>query len=151
MSLCASICATVMGMDPWALFATALVQQLFAMVWFGLIVKTIADYYLAADKGVRRVEHIVHRYSPALCTFATFLAGVVRAVAVYTVFTLCNGKGLCDYQQAGVVVAVLACINQHQFFSCQRPLPLLLTDCGYELAAALLASVSFFGLQKFNV
>ncbi|RNF11460.1 hypothetical protein TraAM80_00906 [Trypanosoma rangeli] len=140
-----------MGMDLWVLFAAALVQQLFAMVWFGLIVKTISDYYLAADKGVRKVGHIVHRYSPPFCAFATFVAGIVRAVAVYTVFTLCNGKGLYDYQQAGVVVAVLACINQHQFFSCQRPLPLLFTYCGYELAAALLVSISFFVMQKFNV
>ncbi|EAN84217.1 hypothetical protein C3747_1g326 [Trypanosoma cruzi] len=149
MTLSALICEAIMRMDPWTILLAALVQQLFSMVWFGLIVKTVADYYLAADKGVRRVEHIVYRYSPVFCCITTFAAGAARAVAVHTIITVCNGKGLCDYQTAGVVVALLTCINQHQFFSCQRPLPLLLTECGYEFAAALLASVCCLGMQTF--
>ncbi|KEG13006.1 hypothetical protein DQ04_01271060 [Trypanosoma grayi] len=138
-----------MGANPWVIIASAIIQQVFALIWFRFIVKTVADYYLAADKGVRRVEHMVHRYSTTVCSVATLAAGIARSIAILAIVSIFQGSALTDYQQAGMVVAALACINQHQFFWSQRPMPLLLTDGGYEVAAALLASVSCFLMQKF--
>lgn len=138
----------IVGANISVFLGAALVQLVLAALWFGCIFRKIVDYHLAADKGVRRVEHMLHRYSPFFCTASTFIAGVARAVAVEVIVSAIHGKELSSYVQAGLMVASLACINHHHFLWCQRPMPLLLADCGHEVVAALLAAVSCFGLQN---
>ncbi|ORC91979.1 uncharacterized protein TM35_000041930 [Trypanosoma theileri] len=149
MSVNALLWTALQSVNPWAVLACAIIQEVFAFLWFGCILKNVGDYYLAADKGVRRVEHIVHRYSFLFCNSTTIAAGILRAVSVQVMVTVCGGHTFNDYQQAAVVIALLSCINLHDSFWSQRPLPLLLTNCGYEAAAAVLAAVSYFGMQKY--
>ncbi|KAH9601764.1 hypothetical protein LSM04_007187 [Trypanosoma melophagium] len=149
MSVNTSLWTALQSVNPWAVLACAIIQEVFAFLWFGCILKTVEDYYLAADKGVRRVEHIVHRYSFFFCNLTTIASGILRAVSIHAMVSVCGGNTLNDYQQAAVVVALFSCINQHQFFWCQRPLPLLLTNCGFEAAAAVLTAVSYFGMLKY--
>ncbi|KAG8347220.1 hypothetical protein ERJ75_001741700 [Trypanosoma vivax] len=141
---------TVKGISPVAIVGAALVQLVFAIIWFNFIVKNVANYYLAADKGVRRVEHILHRYSTLFCTLATFVCGVARALVIVTGVAVMKGSTLEDYHVAALLLTAVTCINQHHSFWCQRPLPLLLTDLGYEVTAALLASVSYYVLSFYG-
>nr|CCC92962.1 unnamed protein product [Trypanosoma congolense IL3000] len=150
MSLKVTLLRFVAEVNPWIVLLAAAAQILLAAVWYKFIVNATVSYYLAADKGVRRVEHILNRYPPALYWIITFVAAALRILSIATVVIACKGDSLPDYQLAALLVVGISCVNQHLSFHHQRPLPLLLADFGYELAAALLASAVYYGIKASN-
>ncbi|EPY31443.1 hypothetical protein STCU_02301 [Strigomonas culicis] len=131
--------------------ASAVAQQVFAMAWFGIIVNHLDQYWTAADKGVRRFEHVVHYYPAVMVAAGNFLCCILRSAAVLVVANLLNAKTLEDYERVALVVVGLGLVRVHRHFACQRPVQLLITETGFELLAALLSSFVLYGMQLYQM
>ncbi|CBH14488.1 uncharacterized protein TEOVI_000404300 [Trypanosoma equiperdum] len=151
MSLQTTLIQSIKEVNPCIVLFASVVQVAFAALWYKLIVKTIVDYHLAADKGVRRVEHILQRYPPYVHWIVTLLSACFRIVFIATIVGICKGNSLHDYQNAALLVAGISCVSQHLSIQHQRPLPLLAADVGYEVIAALLASLTYYAIMTVNV
>lgn len=140
----------VYQVNPIYIVASAAAQQVLAMAWFDCIVRQIDRYYVAADKGVRRVEHAIQRYPGAAVSAATFACSLLRATIILTVVSLCKCTTLTEYQSAAMVAVVLGMTRVHRTFSCHRPIQLFVTEAGYEMAAAMTAAVVSFYMNKYQ-
>lgn len=142
-----TVYSVVSAMSPCYIGVSAVVQQLFAMAWFGCIVYYLDRYYLAADKGVRRFEYAIQHYPSALVALTSLLSAAVRSMLVTAVATAFDAKTMMDYEAVAVIVAAVGMMGLHRHFACQRPVQLLLTEGGFEMAAAMLAALVAYGMQ----
>ncbi|GET92999.1 hypothetical protein, conserved [Leishmania tarentolae] len=140
----------VHSIDPIYLLASAVAQQVLAMAWFDGIVGQIDRYYLAADKGVRRVEHAITRYPGIMVSAATFACCLLRSLVVLVIVGMCNCLTLYQYQSAAMVAVLIGMMRVHRTFSCHRPIQLFVTETGYEMAAAMTAAVVCYYMKKYN-
>lgn len=130
---------------------SAVAQHFLGWLWYHGIFFSIFSYYSAADKGVKRAEHIKVRFSETVCLLGTLLAGVGRSLAIYAMAKNLALTTCWQYQEAAVMVAVAVCLAYHHGFWAQRPLPLLLINGGYELASSLLGAVVLHCLVGVNI
>ncbi|CAJ1012406.1 hypothetical protein Q4I28_007719 [Leishmania naiffi] len=136
--------------DPIHLVTSAVAQQMLAMVWFDCIVRQIDRYYVAADKGVRRVEHAITRYPGIMVSAATFACSCLRSLIVLTLVHMCDCSTLYQYQSAAMVAVVIGTMRVHRTFSCHRPIQIFVTETGYEMAAAMTTAVVCYYMKKYN-
>ncbi|KAK7200906.1 hypothetical protein NESM_000149500 [Novymonas esmeraldas] len=145
-----SIMNVVQEINPIYVVASAAAQQMLAMVWFDCIVRQIDNYYVAADKGVRRVEHAIQRYPAAMISAATFACSVLRTVLVLALVSVFHCSTLSQYQSAAMIAVLIGMTRIHRTFSCHRPIQIFVTETGYEMAAAMTAAVVSFYMKKYN-
>lgn len=141
---------SVYAVDPIYVLMSAVAQQMLAMAWFDCIVGQIDRYYLAADKGVRRVEHAITRYPGVMISATTFACSLLRSLVVLTMVSMCNCSTLYQYQSAAMVAVMIGMMRVHRTFSCHRPLQLFVTETGYEMAAAMTAAVVCYYMKKYD-
>ncbi|KAG5467615.1 hypothetical protein CUR178_01260 [Leishmania enriettii] len=140
----------VCTIDPVYMVASAVAQQILAMAWFDCIVRQIDRYYVAADKGVRRVEHAITRYPGIVISATTFMCALLRSGIVLTLVTMGKCSTLYQYQSAAMVAVVIGMMRVHRTFSCHRPIQIFVTETGYEMAAAMTAAVVCYYMKKNN-
>lgn len=134
--------------DPTEVAIMTVSQFLFGLAWFHVIVHHFETYYLAADKGVRRVEHVVHRYPTAAVYAVDLLSSVVRSVVLLTLLTLTSSITLVDYQYVAIAVAIASLITTSRHFAYQRPFPLFVSQWCYEMAASMTAALVCFYVRR---
>ncbi|KAG5491381.1 hypothetical protein JIQ42_01282 [Leishmania sp. Namibia] len=140
----------VCTINPVYMVASAVAQQMLAMAWFDCIVRQIDRYYVAADKGVRRVEHAITRYPGIVISAITFICGLLRSGIVLTLVSMGKCSTLYQYQSAAMVAVVIGMMRVHRTFSCHRPIQIFVTETGYEMAAAMTAAVVCYYMKKYN-
>ncbi|KPA86590.1 putative mitochondrial hypothetical protein [Leptomonas pyrrhocoris] len=145
-----AIMAIVYGINPLYVVASAVAQQVLAMAWYGCIVRHIDRYYLAADKGVRRFEHVVQRYSGFMVSATNFLCSVLRTIILLALVSVFHFQTLTEYQTAAMVTVALGMPRVSRLFSCQRPIQLFITETGYEVAAAMTAAVISYSMKAYK-
>ncbi|CCW68966.1 unnamed protein product [Phytomonas sp. Hart1] len=145
-----SIESIVAKLNPFYIVVTAIAQQLFTIIWFGWIIHHIEHYYYAADKGVRRSEHVIQRYSAIIVTGATFISCLARSAVVLALVSTFKASTLQDYQVIALAVTFISMISMHRDISRQRPFQLLATQCVYEATATMLAAVGCYYLQQYK-
>ena len=141
----------VYGINPLYVLASAVAQQVLAMAWYDCIVRHIDRYYVAADKGVRRVEHAIQHYSGFAVSATNFLCSVLRTVAVLAIVGAFHFSTLSEYQTAAMVAVLLGMPRVSRIFSCQRPIQLFVTETGYEVTAAMTAAAISYYMKAYNV
>ncbi|CAD2216546.1 hypothetical protein AGDE_02911 [Angomonas deanei] len=151
MSLQQQVISTVSQFNPFHIAASAIAQQVFAMAWFGCLVNHLDSYWTAADKGVRRFEHVVFHYPPIVGAAASFLSSVLRSLLITLLVTLFKVDTLVDYQVAALLVVVFGLVRIHRHFSCQRPIQLFVTETGFELAASMIATLVLYYMQLYKI
>lgn len=142
-----TLCTLVKGIDPYYVAAGAAAQYVFGLIWFGFIVKEIHGYYYAADKGVRRPEHAVHRYPQCVVALVTLLCAAARSVLVLTIVATYRATTIQEYQRAAVAAAAVMSIGVFKYFAAQRPFQLVVTECGYETLCCMIAAVVPFYMK----
>ncbi|KAG5467057.1 hypothetical protein LSCM1_01238 [Leishmania martiniquensis] len=145
-----AIIKAVYTIDPIYMVASAVAQQMLAVAWFDCIVRQIDRYYVAADKGVRRVEHAITRYPGQVISGATFLCALLRSVVVLTLVSICKCSTLYQYQSAAMIAVMIGMMRVHRTFSCHRPIQIFVTETGYEMAAAMTAAVVCYYMKMYN-
>ncbi|KAG5492893.1 hypothetical protein JKF63_01473 [Porcisia hertigi] len=140
----------ILGLNPVYVVASAIAQQMVAMIWFDCIVRQIDRYYVAADKGVRRVEHAIKRYPGAIVSAATLACSLLRSIILLTVVSMLHCSTFYQYQSAAMVAVVVGMTRVHRTFSCQRPIQIFVTETGYEMVAAMTAAVVCYCMKKYN-
>ncbi|CCW64377.1 unnamed protein product [Phytomonas sp. EM1] len=145
-----AIASTVAKLNPFYMVVSAIVQQMFAIIWFGWIINHIEHYYYAADKGVRRSEHAIQRYSALLVSGATFLCCLARSAVVLMLVSTYKASTLQDYQVIAFAVVLFSMISMHRDLARQRPIQLLLTQCVYEAASTMLTAVCCYYLRQYS-
>jgi hypothetical protein len=145
-----AIMSIVYSINPLYVLASAVAQQVLAMAWYGCIVRHIDRYYIAADKGVRRFEHAIQRYSGFTVSATNFLCSVLRTIVVLAVVSIFHFTTLCEYQTAAMVAVVVGMPRVSRLFSCQRPIQLFITETGYEVAAAMTAAVISYYMMVYK-
>ncbi|KPI90732.1 hypothetical protein ABL78_0168 [Leptomonas seymouri] len=145
-----AIVATVNGINPLYVVASAAAQQVLAMAWYGCIVSHIDRYYVAADKGVRRFEHVVQRYSGFMMSAINFVCAALRAAIILALVNVFHFRTLSEYQTAAMVTVLLGMPRVCRLFSCQRPIQLFITETGYEVVAAVTAAVISYYMKVYN-
>lgn len=139
------------GVDNTHIAIAALAQVAWASLWYSYICSSLRGYYLAADKGVKRLEHVPRRFDSWVCTVATFAAAVVRAFAIVAFVNLLRLTTLSEYVQAATLVTMVVLIATHHAFWAQRPLCLLVINALYEAKAAIFAAVVLHALVGVKV
>ena len=143
------ICSKLFKNVEWGeIIVAALAQHLLGFLWYGSIFTSVYQYYSAADKGVKRVEHIIQRYGMSLCSIATVLSGVIRALVIVGIAKALDVSSICGLHEIALFVALIAFVNEHHSFWAQRPLGLILVNAGYELAAALVGATVLFYVRE---
>lgn len=136
--------------NPVYIILSVIAQHAFAMLWFGCIVNYIDRYYMAADKGVRRIEHAIQRYSQLTVTLACLVCATIRAVVYMTVINTYKGSTMMDYECAAIVTAIISMIPKQRHFACQRPIQLLITEDGFEIGAPMIVAMVCYTLKQLN-
>lgn len=146
-----TLCSIVKDINPYYIAGGAVAQYVFGMVWFSLLVGHIHRYYYAADKGVRRPEHAVQRYPKCVVALVTLLCAAARSVVVLTLVATFKAKTIEDYQRAAGATALITSVGVFKYFADQRPLQLIVTECGYEVVASMIAAVVPFYMKAAGI
>ena len=140
MSTC--ICTKLLGkVDNTHIAIAALAQVAWAYLWYSYICSSLRAYYLAADKGVKRLEHVPRRFDSWFCTAITFAAAIVRGLAIVAFVNLLGLSTLSEYIQAATMVTMVVLVATHHAFWAQRPLCLLVINALYEAKAAVFGAI----------
>lgn len=142
------ICALVLAVNPVHLVVLSVAQILLSVLWFKLIVYHFETYYLAADKGVRRVEHALHRYHTLVVLAIDLLSTIIRSLVVIFVLDFCSAQSLQDYQYAAIIASIFSFVSVHRHFAYQRPFQLFVSSWGFEIVASMMVAVMLFFLPK---
>lgn len=145
-----TIMDVVYGINPLYVVSSAVAQQVLAMAWYGCIVRHIDRYYVAADKGVRRFDHAIQRYSGFAVSAANFVCSVLRTIVLLALVSVFHYSTLSEYQTAAMVTVAIGMTRVSRTFSCQRPIQLFVTETGYEVAAAMTAAVISYYMKVYN-
>lgn len=146
-----SIISTVLGFDALQVGIMSFSQLAISCIWFHIIVHHFESYYLAADKGVRRVEHVIHRYPQIAVGAINFLCCVLRSCFVLGLLAYFKAEDLVDYQHVALVAAGISLITSHRHFAYQRPVQIFISMWGFELIASMVAAVVCFYLKAYNI
>jgi hypothetical protein len=143
------ICKILFKDVEWGeIIVAALAQHLLGFLWYGSIFTAVYQYYTAADKGVKRVEYVVQRFGMTVCSIGTVLSGVLRALFIAAIAKQLNVSSICALHEVAAFVAILAIVYEHHSLWAQRPLPLILINSGYEIAAALTGATVLFYIRE---
>lgn len=139
----------VVSLHSGHIVVATILEFIFSFFWFYGVVHHFDTYYLAADKGVRRAQHALHRY-PVIVVHATnLMCCALRALSVAFVAYLIQAKTLLDFQVAAVLVTLGSFLTIHRHFAYHRPIQLFVTMWGFELATSMIVAVFFFFLKSF--
>lgn len=142
-----SLCETLFGGVEGAHVAIAAVAQvLLSWIWFEVLFVSFYAYYSAADKGLRRTEHIRKIYPAVLSTLATFGASVVRALAIFAIVKNAGLSTRQEYLEAANMVTAVVTLSLHRALWSQRPGWLIFINGGYELVAGLVGATVLHAL-----
>lgn len=142
-----SITSTLLGFDALQVVIMSFSQVVVSAFWFHIIVHHFESYYLAADKGVRRVEHVIHRYPQIMVWVINFLCCVLRSGFVMGLLAYFNAENLVDYQHVALIAAFMSLVTSHRHFAYQRPVQIFVSMWGFELIASMVAAVVCFYLR----
>ena len=145
------IYALLKDVDYSQIAGAVVLQHFLGLFWYGLVFSSIWSYYLAADKGVKKIDHVVKRYGNVVCIMGSVVAAAVRAIAIYFIVTATELETLCGYQEAAMCVAAIMIAKYHCDFWCQRPFVMMIIDGAFECAAAVSAGTMMFYLQANNI
>lgn len=139
---------TVSTMDVGVM---TIAQVIFSVAWFKIVVRDMESYYLAADKGVRRVEHAIHRYPCWLLFLIDAASCAIRSTVLLFLFHACNSVTVVDYEKVALMTGAVSAISFHRHFAYQRPIQLFVSHWGFELCSAMVAAlVCFFFRVNFG-
>lgn len=139
------------GIDPCHVITSAIAQCVWAALWFEFLMRHVYHYYIAADKGVRKVQHIINYYPSWLNTIITFLCMSLRSVIILLLVKVFNGKTFFDYQCAAMCTALAGMLCIHRYFACQRPIQIFIIEQTCEIAVSMIAAAVCYGLHHYGV
>ena len=146
MSISIAIAGKAVELSAAPILFASLSQQVVGFMWYGIAFASVYCYFYAVDKGVKRAEYAIRRYSTLFKTFASLAANAVRSVLIAALISLLGASEgpLCVYLQAGAVVAAASLLGLCADVWADRPLPLVLVNGGASVAQALVAAAVMF-------
>lgn len=134
------------GFDASHILIAAVAQQLISWLWFEVLFQSIYKYFSAADKGVRQAKQIRKVFGETFCLAVSFVAAIVRTLAVYAIVKNAALSSRSEYLEAANMVSALVALTSHHAFWSQRPLSLIVINVGHEVVSALTAATVLHAL-----
>ena len=127
------------------LVATA-VQFVVGSLYYGVLVANPWRVAMARDKGVRKLENVVFRYSGAFAVLVTIACAFLKAAAILAVVNLIGAQAnsLCMYQQIAAFTTAIVATVAHNGIWEQRPIVLLILTIVGEIANQQAAAFALY-------
>lgn len=120
-------------------------QFILGWLWYSNIFHAPFARYLAADKGVKKLDQVLTRYNLLLCFAVSILCCFIRAFFLMLFMSMTGlDSSSCNLTKAAFALWIVVISGYSNAFWTQRPCFLISIDMGYELACFMAAALVQF-------